>query len=72
MAGKHTGAFSPAPVGSAAVPGFEWNPKTTKAYAEGRGGIPATHATGSDADLAHAAGVANVLDSAFQFETAVT
>ena len=72
MAGKHTGAFSPQPVGSAAVSGFEFNPRTTRAYAEGRGGVAATHATDSDADLAHAAGVANVADAAFQFETAVT
>jgi len=73
MAGKHTGAFSPIPVGSAAVPGFEWNERTTKAYAEGRSNQAANgHPINSDADAAWKQGQANAADPAFQFETAIS
>ncbi|GAG17291.1 unnamed protein product, partial [marine sediment metagenome] len=70
MAGKHTGAWSflNAPNG----PGhFQWNPRVTKAYAEGRsiGGEPPAPA-GSPAHTAWVDGAANATLIASQYETA--
>ena len=66
MAGKHTGAYEnsddPLP--------FEWNERTTKAYAEGRAGLDAKHDVGSDAERAFVAGQNAAANIADQFETA--
>jgi len=70
MAGKHQGAFEPPGIG--VVTGFEWNERTTKAYAEGRTlNVTNYHPAGSDASLAHDAGAANWADPTAQFETAL-
>ena len=71
MAGKHVAVW--ANTVSAAPPGigFGWNPKVTKAYAEGRGNTaPNGNLPGSPADLAYIVGDALSLQSSQQFETA--
>lgn len=71
MAGKHVGGFAPNDGISQALPGFEWNPKTSRAYAIGRenGPDPDPNNPTSDAALAFANGKANAADLDFQFET---
>lgn len=73
MAGKHVGAFTPnLGISTEVVGGFEWNPKTSRAYDEGRRGAPDPgHATGSDAAIAFKNGKDNLLIGNLQFETAL-
>ncbi len=71
MAGKDTGAYDN---GGTAVAGFEWSPRTARAYAEGREGNPATDphgGNGSAASVAWIAGDARKAVGADQHETAV-
>ena len=70
MAGKHQAAWVNAIV---ALPGFQWNERTTKAYAEGRSGLVANgHPTGSPAFIAYQSGAAGEALASQQFETADT
>ncbi len=72
MAGKHTGPFSPIPTGTGAVVGFSFNPRVTKAYAEGRSGaILNPHITGAEAELALSSGFSNRANPGAKFETAI-
>ena len=68
MAGKHVAAWqSP----GLPVPGFQWNERTTKSYAEARAGkLIDEHPAGSDASLAFAQGKLLADNIADQFETA--
>lgn len=71
MAGKHDGAWANAS-GANVIAGFEWNPRTTKAYAEGRAGVIANgHVVGSDAYRAYLAGVELAGFNTQKFETAI-
>ncbi len=66
---KWTGAWD---VAVDSVPGFEFNPRTSKAYAEGREGVLANgHLLGSDADIAYKAGANFSADPGSKFETAI-
>lgn len=68
MAGKHTGAHAS---GGTAVPGFSWNDKNSKAYAEGRGAINTNqHPAGSEASVAWIKGDARKAQAGEKYETA--
>jgi len=72
MAGKHIAAFGPFPYGAQGNDLFAWNPRGTRAYAEGRGGTAANgHAPGSLAFIAWTLGSVNSSDADYQFETAI-
>ena len=71
MAGKHVGGMDGRDGVGTALVGFEWNPRTSRAYEEGRRAGTNFHAAGSDAAIATANGLANLADGTFQFETAV-
>ena len=71
MAGKHVGGFTPNDGIGLAIVGFEWNPKTSRAYSEGRHNLPEPDPDNPDSDVsvAFANGKANATDLDFQFET---
>lgn len=72
MSGKDTGAYDAAT--GTAVGGFRFDPRTARAYAEGRENNPAADphgGNGSEASIAWIAGDAGKAVGADQFETAV-